>query len=198
MQLTTEEAQVLSVLDAIEANSQASQRELSRITGLNLAKVNHLLKKMAKRGVVKLHNISASPSKLRYLYILTPRGIAEKSRLTVRFVARTWRQYSDAIERLRLSLWRLRKSGTHRIALLGLNEVAQMVIEVVRGIDGLDVIALIDQDRAGDSHRGVPIVTYEQIDELDFDRLIPCDDGDFSLDDIAARIGTTKDKVWLV
>ncbi|MCP4604318.1 MAG: winged helix-turn-helix transcriptional regulator, partial [Proteobacteria bacterium] len=74
---------MLSVLDAISLNSKVSQRDLSKATGLNLAKVNFLLRRLAEKGFVKLRNISKNPNKLGYLYFLTPRGLTEKSRLTI-------------------------------------------------------------------------------------------------------------------
>jgi DNA-binding Lrp family transcriptional regulator len=194
----SEELQVLSVLDAIEANSRVSQRELSRTTGLNLAKINQLLKKLAEKDVVKLHSIFLNSNKLRYMYVLTPNGFAEKSRLTVRFAARARLQYNEAVSRLLLRFLQLRKSGVGRVLLVGSNEVTDMVMEAIENIEGLAIVALVDPKRAGQAHRGYPVVAHCEIEELDFDRLISCEDGDFSVDDIASRIGVAKEKVWLI
>lgn len=194
--MTPEETQILSVLDAIALNSRVSQRDLSRATGLNLAKVNHLLRRLAEKGQVKLRNASRNPDKLRYFYVLTPGGLAEKSRLTVRFAARTWREYSVAIERLRDRLEELARTGAHRVVLLGANDVSRMILEASRGLDGLAVIAVVDPRQAGAALRGIPIV--ESIVGLEFDRALPCEDGDLCPQDLAARAGVPEQKVFLV
>ncbi len=186
----------MSVLDAIALNADASQRELSKETGLNLAKVNFLLKRLAEKGFVKLRNVSRNPNKLGYLYILTPRGLTEKSRLTVRFASRTWSEYSQTIERFRESLKRLVNVDEKRIVLLCANEVADMVLEAGAAIDGLHVVGIVDPRRAGSRRRGVPIVANAS--EIEFDWAVPCDHADSTLSELAAEAGIEEERLWLV
>jgi EPS-associated MarR family transcriptional regulator len=193
---TAEEAQILSVLDAIALNAEATQRELSRTTGLNLAKVNFLLKRLAEKGFVKLRNVSRNPNKLGYLYILTPQGLSEKSRLTVRFAARTWQEYSRTVDRLGSSLLELAGLGVARVALLGANEVAGMVLEASAGVPEIEVVGIVDPRRAGESRRGVPVVA--RAGELEFDRAIPCDQTEEGLAEYAEKVGVEEDRLWLV
>ncbi len=183
-------------MDAIALNSTASQRDLSRETGLNLAKVNFLLRRLAEKGFVKLRNGQRNPNKLGYLYILTPRGLSEKSRLTVRFAARTWREYSRTIERLRESLARLVGSGGRRVLLLGASEVVDMVFEAGTDIDGLEIIGIIDPTRNGEKRRGIPIMAA--IDGIEFDWAVPCDHAESSPSELAKKAGIEEEKLWLV
>jgi MarR family transcriptional regulator, temperature-dependent positive regulator of motility len=191
---SNEDTQVLSVLDALEEDHRASQRELSKRTGLNLAKVNHLLRRLSEKGQIKLRNVSRNPNKLRYLYILTPHGLAEKSRLTVRFAARTWREYSRTLERFRTRLEVLTGDGGARVILLGANEVAEMVLEAAATVEGLTVVAVLDDGRAAGALSHVPIES--RCDGLVFDYAIPC--GPEAGGEQAAAFGLADDRLWLV
>ena len=73
-----------------------SQRDLGERVGVSLGAVNYCLKALIERGLVKAGNFSASQNKLGYSYLLTPSGIAEKARLTSRFLARKKTEY-DAL-----------------------------------------------------------------------------------------------------
>lgn len=194
--MTEQEDQLLSVLDAISLNSRASQRDLSRATGLNLAKVNYLLRKLTEKGYVKLRNVSRNPNKLGYLYLLTPHGLTEKSRLTVRFAARTWREYSRTIEMLRASLARLAESGDRRIALVGANEVTDMIIEAATKIKEIDIVCIVEPARAGERRAEVPVVA--DMRGIGFDRAILCLDREPGATEMAIRAGIDKERLWHV
>ncbi len=184
---------MLSVLDAISVNNDASQRELSRATGLNVAKVNHLLKKLVTKGCVKLRNVQRNPNKLGYLYILTPNGITEKSRLTIRFARRTWMEYSKTLEKLRERLVQLSGEDVSRVVLLGANEVADMVLDVSKETE-LSVVAIVDSETTGESRKGVPIVA--SANGIAFDKAILCSQS--SLEELPEKFDVDVSKVWLV
>ena len=76
----------LDLLRKLEINPECTQRELSREMGVSLGKVNYCMKKLTKRGFVKLTNFSHSSNKLGYIYLLTPKGIDQKARLTTSFL----------------------------------------------------------------------------------------------------------------
>jgi EPS-associated MarR family transcriptional regulator len=85
----------LKLLKAIEANPQASQRELSAALGVSLGKANYCLKALIGRGWVKAGNFRASPRKLAYAYLLTPAGFTAKRRLTLEFLRRKVAEYES-------------------------------------------------------------------------------------------------------
>jgi len=76
----------LRLLKAIQANPQATQRELSEELGVSLGKAHYCLRALVDKGWVKAQNFRASPNKLGYAYLLTPAGLDAKARLTMRFL----------------------------------------------------------------------------------------------------------------
>ena len=83
----------LDLLRKLEINPKYTQRELSHEMGVSLGKVNYCMKKMTEKGWLKLKRFSRNPQKFGYLYLLTPRGIEGKARLTVSFLKRKVIEY---------------------------------------------------------------------------------------------------------
>ena len=81
------------VLALLEKNSDISQRDLAKALGVSLGGVNYSLRALVDRGMVKAQNFSKSERKLAYAYVLTPQGLAEKSKLTARFLKRKMEEY---------------------------------------------------------------------------------------------------------
>ena len=76
----------LDLLRKLELNSEYTQRELSQEMGISLGKINYCMKKLTEKGWIKLISFSRSSSKLGYIYLLTPKGIEKKARLTSSFL----------------------------------------------------------------------------------------------------------------
>jgi EPS-associated MarR family transcriptional regulator len=76
----------LDLLRRLEANPDYTQRELSKDLDVSLGKVNYCIKKLSEKGLIKLMNFSRNPNKAGYSYLLTPKGIEEKGRLTISFL----------------------------------------------------------------------------------------------------------------
>lgn len=83
------------LIKLLEANPEASQRELAREMGVSLGKVNYCLKGLMEKGIIKAKNFKNSNNKLAYVYLLTPHGIEEKSRITARYLKRRLKEYED-------------------------------------------------------------------------------------------------------
>ena len=83
----------LRVLRALEANPELSQRQLAAELGVSLGGVNYALKALIERGFVKADNFRRSGSKVAYLYVLTPKGLAEKGALATAFLGRKLEEY---------------------------------------------------------------------------------------------------------
>ena len=92
------------VLRLLQDNPEASQRELADELGVSHGKMNYCLNALIDKGLVKLENFQNSHHKLNYAYLLTPAGIAEKAKLTGRFLQRKVVEY----ERLRAEIEALR------------------------------------------------------------------------------------------
>ena len=76
----------LDLLRKLESNPEYTQRELSQEMGVSLGKVNYCMKKLTKKGWIKIMNFRHNPNKVGYVYLLTPGGIEEKARLTFAFL----------------------------------------------------------------------------------------------------------------
>ena len=81
------------VLALLERSPDISQRELAKELGISLGGVNYSLRALIEKGLLKAQNFSSSDKKLAYAYILTPKGLAEKSLLTARFLRRKMDEY---------------------------------------------------------------------------------------------------------
>lgn len=97
-----ESEDILRVLQALKQNPEMTQRDLSRMVGISLGKINFILKALIQKGLVKTHNFKNSRNKKAYLYILTPSGIEEKARITYRFLKRKMEEYEQLEEQIRL------------------------------------------------------------------------------------------------
>lgn len=83
----------LRVLRALETNPELTQRQLAAELGVSLGGVNYALKALVERGFVKADNFRKSGNKVAYLYVLTPRGVAEKTSLAAAFLGRKLEEY---------------------------------------------------------------------------------------------------------
>ena len=84
-----------AVLRKIQSRPESTQRELAKDLGFSLGKLNYCLKALKNKGLIKINNFSKNPNKINYIYVLTPKGIAEKTKLTINFMKRKMREYED-------------------------------------------------------------------------------------------------------
>jgi len=87
--------QQFQILRELEREPRVSQRRLAEDLGISLGKVNYCLKALIDRGFVKVNNFRTSNNKRAYLYVLTPKGVSEKSRNTLRFLQRKTAEYDQ-------------------------------------------------------------------------------------------------------
>ena len=80
----------LDLMHMIEKDGKASQRLISQNSGFSIGKVNYCLKALIDIGFIKIHNFN---KKLNYAYILTPKGIQEKTAITKQFIIKKKQEY---------------------------------------------------------------------------------------------------------
>ena len=85
----------LNLLRKIKSKPKSTQRELAEELGFSLGKLNYCLKALKTKGLVKITNFKKNPNKLNYIYALTPKGISEKTKLTVNFMRRKMAEYDE-------------------------------------------------------------------------------------------------------
>lgn len=88
------------LLKQLENNPELSQRDLAKELGISLGRVNYCLKALVDKGLLKARNFKNSNSKWAYAYLLTPKGITEKAKITARFWKRKEKEYETLKEEL--------------------------------------------------------------------------------------------------
>lgn len=89
------------VLRIIKNKPSSSQRELAKDLGYSLGKLNYCLNALVEKGFVKINNFNASKNKARYIYVLTLRGLREKTKLTINFMKRKMNEYEELNKELK-------------------------------------------------------------------------------------------------
>lgn len=95
------------MLRRLHQTPQVSQRALAKDLGVGLGTINFCFQALVEKGLVKMQNFSQSKNKLRYAYLLTPAGMAEKSKLTAEFLRRKVAEYETLqaeIEKLKAEM----------------------------------------------------------------------------------------------
>lgn len=95
------------VMRLLEANPELSQRDVARALGISLGKVNYCVQALVRKGWIKATNFKNSHHKAAYMYLLTPRGLEEKGRLTMQFLGIKMREY----EKLRVEIDEMRREA---------------------------------------------------------------------------------------
>tara|TARA_B110001452_G_C14890161_1_gene311120 strand:- start:218 stop:514 length:297 start_codon:yes stop_codon:yes gene_type:complete len=85
-----------NILRKIDSSPDITQRKLANELGFSLGKLNYCLKALQKKGLIKLQNFKKKPNKIRYLrYVITPKGISERTNLTIDFMKRKLKEYDE-------------------------------------------------------------------------------------------------------
>ena len=85
----------LNLLRKLSKKPVSSQRELAKEMGFSLGKLNYCLNALKNKGLIKINNFQKNPNKINYMYLLTPKGIATKSKLTINFMKRKMEEYDE-------------------------------------------------------------------------------------------------------
>jgi DNA-binding MarR family transcriptional regulator len=140
------DARDLEILTAIDEGRPLSQRALAERLGVALGLVNLYLRRLSRRGYVKITEFPAKPAaRKRLRYLLTPKGLAEKSRLTWEHMAYALRLYQRARQTLRESLSLLPGNGAKRVALCGVGEAAELAYLTLRE-SGLEPVGVFGDE----------------------------------------------------
>ena len=90
-----ENQDLFNVLRQLQKKPNSNQRELADSLGFSLGKFNYCLQSLKQKGLVKINNFKKNPKKINYLYILTPKGVAQKTKLTILFMRRKMQEYDE-------------------------------------------------------------------------------------------------------
>ena len=101
MNKNNDEQDHFNVLRKLEVSPECTQRELAEELGFSLGKWNGCLKALREKGLVKIENFKKNPKKINYFYVLTPKGISTKTRLTLNFMKRKMSEYEELKKELK-------------------------------------------------------------------------------------------------
>ena len=85
----------LNILRKIQSKSDITQRDLANELGFSLGKLNYCLKALKNKGLIKIKNFEKNKSKMNYMYLLTPKGISAKTKLTINFMKKKMVEYDE-------------------------------------------------------------------------------------------------------
>ena len=158
------------ILTAIDEGQPLTQRALAQRLGVALGLANLYVKRLAKKGYIKTATFSQKPAaRKRLRYLLTAKGIAEKSRLTYEHMAWSLALYRRTRQTLRESLAELPAAGLERIAFYGIGEPAELAYLTVKEL-GVEPSAIYAD--AGDRFLGRPVRPIAELRSEDFDALV--------------------------
>ncbi len=182
----------LELLGAIAENQSATQRDLSSRLGIALGLTNALLKRLTRKGYVKISRVS--PRRVRYL--LTPTGIVEKSRLTYSHIQFSVGYYRIVRSRVQDLFDRFSRSGARRIVFCGAGEVAEIASICLHGTP-LELVAVVDGDSSGGSFLGRSVRGVQDLGTLSFDAVVLTITGPpDGLWERLRQAGVPHDRIW--
>lgn len=155
----------LQLLEALEAEATLSQRTLASRLGMALGLTNLYVKRLVRKGYVKC--VTVAPNRL--MYMLTPRGVARKARLTYEFMRYSLDFYSDVRQHLRHSL-AAAVASRQRVAIYGTGDAAELVFLLIKDM-GLELVAVFDVEPR-ERFLGLPVLPIAEQHLLAFDILI--------------------------
>lgn len=120
------------ILDALDEHEVFSQRQLAKHSGVSLAQVNYILKRLLGKGLAKINRFKNNPNKSDYLYLLSPKGLETKSQLAVRFVKSKLKEYNQLNDVLTQKLISFERASPFRVIFVGSPEVKALVDFIIK------------------------------------------------------------------
>ncbi|MFQ5900062.1 MAG: winged helix-turn-helix transcriptional regulator [Thermodesulfobacteriota bacterium] len=157
----------LQILDEVSKNGNFTQRDLSKRLGVALGLTNLYLKRLIKRGYLKVVNIKVN----RLKYELTPQGIAQKTALSYRYIQNSFWFYRDIRNKIKSSFETLMLDGCRKVVFYGAGEITEIAYLSLREV-GLELAGIVDGQSVDKNLCGYKILSPESLKVLDFDRVI--------------------------
>jgi len=157
----------LQLLEEIENTHSPSQRDLAKKLNISLGLVNSFIKRLARKGYLKITTIPRN----RVKYILTPKGFAEKSRLTYEFIHYSLHFYKEALRNLQDLLNEFEKNGVKKVIFYGANDLAEIAFISLKATD-IKLVGIVDDLKKGEKFLDFNIKSIAELRKLEFDRLI--------------------------
>ena len=165
--MDNQDLRTLKILEEIEKDKAPSQRYLAGKLNISLGLVNSFIKRLAQKGLFKVKNIP----KNRVKYILTPKGAAEKTRLTYKYIQYSFQFYKSAREKLRILFYGLTKNGNEKIIFYGAGDLAEIAYISLKETP-IQLVAVVDDKKAGDIFMDFVISSPNRLETISFDKIL--------------------------
>jgi len=157
----------LKVLEELSSNSTMTQRHLARKLEVALGLTNLMIRRLAKKGYVKVVNVQRN----RIHYLITPKGLSEKTRLTYEYLEYSLHLYRAVRQILKETLGRLAISGGRRVVFFGTGEIAEIAYLTLKELP-LQLVGVVDDDAVGDTFLELPVLSTSDLSRLTFDCVV--------------------------
>ena len=157
----------LRILEEIERDDTQSQRELAKKLNISLGLVNAFVKRLAHKGYFK---VTTMP-KNRARYMLTPKGFAEKTRLTYEFIQYSFHFYKRARGRLKRLLSTLENDGIQTVVFYGASDLAEIAYVSLEETS-LELVAIVDDFKSAERFLGRTVMHPSILTRLEYDTII--------------------------
>ena len=165
--MDNQDLRTLKILEEIEKDKAPSQRYLAGKLNISLGLVNSFIKRLAQKGLFKIKNIP----KNRVKYILTPKGAAEKTRLTYKYIQYSFQFYKSAREKLRILFYGLTENGNKKIVFYGAGDLAEIAYISLQEVP-IELVAVVDNNKAGEIFMNFVITDSDYLSTIYFDKII--------------------------
>ena len=192
--MDNQDLRTLKILEEIEKDKTPSQRYLAGKLNISLGLVNSFIKRLAQKGLFKVKNIP----KNRVKYILTPKGAAEKTRLTYQYIQYSFQFYKSAREKLRILFYGLTENGNKKIVFYGAGDLAEIAFISLQEVP-IELVAVVDDNKAGEIFMDFVITGPDYLSTIYFDKIIITsnDDTENILNSILKK-GISRSKVAML
>lgn len=155
----------LKLLEAVQQDAHVTQRGLASQLGIALGLANIYLRRLMHKGYIKVANVQPN----RISYLITPRGVAEKARLTYEFMDYSLHLYREVRQHLRAALQQCAEGG-RKVAIYGRGEAAELAYLSLKE-SGLEPVGIFDAE-GGDDFLGMPVRPLAEHTQVDYDLMI--------------------------
>jgi DNA-binding MarR family transcriptional regulator len=162
-----DERYTLEILSRIEENNRITQPEIAGLLGISLGLTNAFIKRIARKGYIKLTTIPRDRAK----YLLTPQGIAEKSRLTLNYLQYSINFYKQAKQTISGAYAELEQEGVKDIVFYGIGEIAEIAYILLQQKQ-MRLTGVIDESHAGSVFMKRNVGTDADLSRMSFDKII--------------------------
>ncbi len=157
----------LKFLEQVDNNKTSSQRAMAGELNISLGLVNSFIKRLAKKGYLKITSIP----KNRIGYILTPRGVAEKTRLTYLYIQHSYNFYKEARQKLRDLYNDLENQSLTRIIFYGAGDLAEIAYISLQET-GIQLVAIVDDVKMGTRFMEFVVTDPVRLETFAYDRIL--------------------------